>query len=114
MWGPSLTGLTGNDRSTADIMVYSTHCMCVSILILMFGYTDDMSTYDIYCCDNKHKLCLSTHLSRDNGLNRSGSVNVIYIITTNNKQLIPDCLFRLGRKCTGFGVLSLPGDFETF
>ena len=37
MWGPSLTGLTGNDIiSAADIMVYSTHCMYVSILILMF------------------------------------------------------------------------------
>ena len=72
-----------------------------------------MSTYDIYCCDNEHKLCLSTHLSRDNGLNRSGSVNVIYI-TTNNKQLIPDCLFRLRRKCTEFEVLSLPAYFETF
>ena len=72
-----------------------------------------MSTYDIYCCGNKHKLCLSTHISRDNGLNRSGSVNVIYI-TTNNKQLIPDCLFRLGRKRAEFGVLSLLAYFETF
>ena len=32
MWGPSLTGLTGNDESAADIMVHNIHYMYVSIL----------------------------------------------------------------------------------
>ena len=31
---PPLAELTGNDKSAADIMVHSTHCMYVSILMI--------------------------------------------------------------------------------